>query len=220
MHPLHENRALVDYLRAGIAARRFEVMLHGYHHDEPERPFEFANAPDLARRVADGRKYLEDLLGATIRVFVPPRNTIGRVGLRAISLAGLNLGGTAGRPIRMVAIVESHMGLVAAAPSLAQARRPGDSVGARSRRPSGNRGHGHHPGGTSRRNEAIFEHTLARGGVFCAATHYWEHTASSVHAGAPTVGEQLRRLIARATSDPRVVWRSVGDVMSDTAFIA
>ena len=47
-------------------------MLHGYHHDEEDRPFEFIGADDLARRVRDGRKYLEDLLGAAIRVFVPP----------------------------------------------------------------------------------------------------------------------------------------------------
>ena len=96
VHPLHENQALVDYLREGISTGRFEIMLHGYHHDEPNGRPEFESGQHLAQRVADGRKYLEDLLGTTIRVFVPPRNTIGRHGLRAIASAGLHLGGTAG----------------------------------------------------------------------------------------------------------------------------
>ena len=40
-------------------------------------------ADDLHRRVLEGRRYLEDLLGTKIRVFVPPHNAIGRHGLRA-----------------------------------------------------------------------------------------------------------------------------------------
>src|SRR5262249_17511332 len=96
VHPLHENQPLVDYLRTGIAQGRFEIMLHGYHHDEPDGRPEFASGDDLLRRLADGRKYLEDVLDTTVRVFVPPHNTIGRQGLRAIAREGLHLGGTAG----------------------------------------------------------------------------------------------------------------------------
>ena len=98
VHPLHENRPLVDYLRMGIAQGRFEIMLHGYHHDELHDRLEFAGGHDLAQRVADGRQYLEDLLGATIRVFVPPYNSISRQGLRAIARAGLHLAGYEGSP--------------------------------------------------------------------------------------------------------------------------
>lgn len=75
-HPLHKNRELVQWLRKGITASRFEPMLHGYYYDEEDRLFEFIGADDLARRVSVSRKYLEDLLGAAIRVFVPPRNAI------------------------------------------------------------------------------------------------------------------------------------------------
>src|SRR5215467_11375207 len=96
VHPLHENRALVDYLRAAVSKGRFEIMLHGYHHDEPTGQPEFSAGEGLAQKIADGRQYLEDLLGAPIRVFVAPHNTIGPQGLRAIALAGLHLGGTAG----------------------------------------------------------------------------------------------------------------------------
>src|SRR2546426_6541751 len=63
VHPLHENRQLVEYLRAAICKGRFEAMLHGYHHYERDGREEFAHHNDLAQRVTDGRKYLEDLLG-------------------------------------------------------------------------------------------------------------------------------------------------------------
>jgi hypothetical protein len=220
VHPIHDNPGLVDYLRAGVAAGRFEVMLHGYHHDEPDRPFEFADAPDLARRVSDGRKYLEDLLATSVRVFVPPRNTIGRRGLRAIALSGLHLGGTAG-----VRSGWSPLGSQTWALWLRLRRwRKSGGLGVPwvldlgdHREISGN---AITPAGHPGRTEVIFESRLMHGGVFCAATHYWEHSASSLHAGAPTVGEQLQHLVARAKSDPRVVWRSVGDVISDNTFIA
>jgi hypothetical protein len=55
--------------------------------------------------------------------------------------------------------------------------------------------------------------------VFCAATHYWELAVPSVYAGDPTVGKQLHRLIERARSDSRVVWRSVGEVISENSLV-
>ena len=96
IHPLHENAALVAYLREKLAEGRFEAMLHGYHHDDPNDRPEFADGTDLARKAADGRRYLEDLLRTKVRVFVPPHNSIGRHGLRAIAGAGLHLAGAAG----------------------------------------------------------------------------------------------------------------------------
>ena len=57
----------------------------------------------------------------------------------------------------------------------------------------------------------------ARGGGLAALER---PRGSSRHAGAPTVGEQLRRLIDRAVSDPRVVWRSVGEIVSESPVVA
>lgn len=214
VHPLHENRSLVEYLRLGIASGRYEVMLHGYHHDEPDGHYEFCSGTNLARRVADGRKYLEDLLGAHIRVFVPPHNTIGRDGLHAIAQEGLHLGGVAG---------------VRSGWPRASARSWGLWLRLRRWRMTGGAGlpwvldlGDHHeiaghpvtPVSKSRLNEASFAAALSAQGAFCAATHYWELSAPSVHAGEPTVGEQLLRLIDLARSNSRVTWRSVGDVVS------
>src|SRR5215470_1657138 len=220
VHPLHENQPLVDYLRMGVSTGRFEIMLHGYYHDEPDGRLEFASGAHLAQRIADGRTYLEDVLGTTIRVFVPPRNAIGQQGLRALARAGLHLGGTAGvrsgwpllspktwslwlrlrrwrqsggLGIPWILELEDHREL------------PGNAVT---------------PASSVQHNEAVFESTLAMGGVFCAATHYWEQGAPSLHAGDPSVGEHLQRLIARAVSEPRVVWRSVGEVVWESPFVA
>src|SRR6478672_8163627 len=96
VHPLDENKPLVEYLRRGIAEGRYEAMLHGYHHDEEIIHREFVSGSELAQKVREGKQYLEELLHTTIRVFVPPHNAIGRRGLEAISREGLHLGGVAG----------------------------------------------------------------------------------------------------------------------------
>ncbi len=220
VRPLHENRPLVEYLRARIAEKRFEAMLHGYYHHEPDGRPEFAGGNDLARRVADGRKYLEDLLGTNIRVFVPPNNTIGRQGLRAIALAGLHLGGAAG-----VRGGWPPLSLKTWALWLRLRRwRKNGGLGIPWILDLGDHreilGNPVTPLSRVQRNEAVFESALAMGGVFCAATHYWELDAPSVHLGDPTVGEHLHRLIERARSDSRVTWRSVGEVVCESRFVA
>jgi hypothetical protein len=221
IHPLHENIPLVDYLRAAIRAGRFEAMLHGYHHDEPDGVPEFAGAHDphremtLQRKVADGRRYLEDLLDAPVRVFVPPHNAIGRAGLRAVAAEGLHLGGTAG--------IRAGWSLISRQTwrtwrRLRRWRNTGASgipwildLGDHREIP----GVSVTPVSRFDRNATMLESALARDGVFCAATHYWELDARSVHPGDGTVRDHLRRLVDRALGNADVVWRSVGEVVSD-----
>jgi hypothetical protein len=219
VHPLHENQALVDYLRTGISAGRFEIMLHGYYHDEPDGRLEFASGAHLAQRITDGRKYLEDVLGTTIRVFVPPRNAIGRQGLRAIAHTGLHLGGVAGVRKGWSPLSPKTWSLWL---RLRRWRQSGGlgvpwilDLGDHREIP----GNAVTPVSSVQNNEAIFESTLAMGGVFCVATHYWEQAVPSQHAGDPPVGEHLQRLIDRAVSDPRIVWRSVGEVVSESSVV-
>jgi hypothetical protein len=220
IHPLHDNRELVAYLRKGISKGRFEVMLHGYHHDEPDGLPEFTRRDDLLQRVSRGRKYLEDLLGTAVRVFVPPRNTIGAAGLRAIARECLHLGGTAG--------VRSGWPLVASATwrtwlHLRKWRKSGGGgvpwildLGDHREIP----GNAVTPAAKFEDNQARFQTALAIGGVFCVATHYWEMNALSVHDNTLRVGEHLHHLVQLAVSNPRVVWRSVGDVVSESDFVA
>jgi peptidoglycan/xylan/chitin deacetylase (PgdA/CDA1 family) len=219
VHPLHENQPLVHYLRDGISSGRFEIMLHGYHHDESDGLAEFTNRSDLAERVSRGRKYLEDLLGTHIRVFVPPGNIIGAAGLKAIAREGLHLGGTAG--------VRSGWSPIARATwrTWLRLRRWQKSGGmgvpwildlGDHREIQGN---AVTPAASFQDNRNKFQTTLSMGGVFCVATHYWEMNARSVHEGAPSVGEHLRHLVKLATVNPEIKWRSVGDVVSNSDFV-
>ena len=70
------------------------------------------------------------------------------------------------------------------------------------------------PLATLKNSQMTFDRASDVGGVFCAATHYWELEVPSQHAGDPTVGEHLRQLIDRALSRPGMVWESVGDTVS------
>jgi hypothetical protein len=217
VHPLEENIELVDYLREAIARGRYEAMLHGYHHDERDGAPEFSRPRDLARRARHGRQYLEDLLGTTITAFVPPHNRICRAGLHAMEKAGLHLGGVAG--------VRSGWPIVSARTWRTWLRlrrwRQRGGVGVPFRLDMD--GHNEVPGtpitplSRSETSEAAFDAALAGGGVFCAATHYWELGAPSRHSGEPTVGQQLRRLIDRAAGDSRIVWRTLGAIATGPA---
>ncbi len=214
VYPLHKNRPLVEYLRYGISQGRFEAMLHGFHHDEAHGKPEFSHGSDLSSRVADGKKYLEDILGAAVRVFVPPHNTIGPQGLQAIARAGLHLGGLAGvrggwplaSPktwllwLRLYYLRKSG---VLGVPWILDLKDHFEIAG-----------NAVTPRSSLQRNESLFEEALIRQGVFCAATHYWELDTPSLESDTLTVGGQLRKLIARAQSDSRVVWRSVGEIVS------
>ncbi len=92
--PLEQNTALVPQLREWIAKRRITIALHGYTHQDYPDGFEFQAAPDPERRVADGRAYLEGVLGTAIKIFVPPHNALSKRGLAAVSAARLNLLGS------------------------------------------------------------------------------------------------------------------------------
>jgi predicted deacetylase len=217
VHPLHENGPLVDYLRAGVAAGRFEIMLHGYYHDEPERAFEFVDGRNLVERVSDGRKYLQDLLETRIRMFVAPRNALGKTGLRALASEGLHLAGVTGVRAGWPLLSSRTWSL------WRQLRRwrANGGVGVpwvldvRTHREV--KGIPVTPAARFDLNQTIFEQAATVDGVFCLATHYWEVQAQSRHAGMPGVREQLQYFFDRARSDPRVTWRSVGDVVSDDA---
>jgi len=222
VHALEENQPLVEYLRAGTAAGRFEVMLHGFFHDEPHGRPEFAAGDDLLRRVAEGRRYLETLLDTRVRVFVPPHNAIGPQGLRAIAREGLHLGGTAGvrhgwPPLSWrtwKTWLRLHRWRSRGGSGVPWVLDLGDHREIA--------GVAVTPSSTCEHHRDVFESALRVDGVFCAATHYWElETASQL--AQPPVGEQVRRLVDRALSNPNVRWRSVGEVVShadDTALLA
>jgi peptidoglycan/xylan/chitin deacetylase (PgdA/CDA1 family) len=220
VHPLHENRELVDYLRERVSAGRYEIMLHGYHHDDPDGVAEFAGSKEVGERIREGRQYLENLLGTAIRVFVPPWNTIGAAGLRALTREGLHLGGAAG--LRggwsRFSLATWRTWL-----HLRKWHRSG-GVGVPWVLDLGDHreiaGNAVTPAASFDENRVRFETAHGMGGIFCLATHYWEMHAESLHKGAPRVEEHLQHFVQLAVSDPRVIWRSVGDIVAQSDFVA
>jgi hypothetical protein len=213
IHPLEENKPLVEYLRKGIADGRYEPMLHGYHHDDPDGHFEFVDGTDLRRKVREGKKYLETLLGSKIRVFVPPHNAIGKTGLDAVDREGLHLGGVAGMRGGWSCFNASSL---KAWWRIRRWRTSGhDGIPwvvelGKHRELAGNPVT---PLSNVEQSLKRFDEACEVSGVFCAATHYWELAVASRHSEKTTVGDHLRALVNRAKSDPRVVWLSVGDVL-------
>lgn len=215
VHPLEDNPALVSYLRKAISAGKYEAMLHGYHHDEAENRREFLEGVELERKVRDGKAYLENLLDTTIRVFVPPHNAIGKEGLKAITNAGLHLGGVAGMRHGWPLLSPSSLAIW----WMLRRRRKNGLDGVPYVLDVTNHrelpGTAITPGAVLRTSLNRFDEAAGLGGIFCAATHYWEFQTPTSDPDANTVGDHLRKLVHRAVTDPTVQWSSVGAVLTD-----
>lgn len=195
--PLEENPALVSRLKELVASRRASVMQHGLTHEDFPDGHEFQAAPDLERRLADGRSYLEKLFATRVTVFVPPHNALSKRGLRAVAREGLNLLGS----------------FLSFRPSMRpwDARTPANWWRVRRYRAATGRRkadrliyphvlrYGRHaefgchsliPGTTAEGLIAAFDEARGAGGHFCVATHHWE-----VDAGLKDV---LRRVLDHA----------------------
>jgi hypothetical protein len=191
-YPLDQNPELVSWLRARMARRHVTVALHGYTHEDFAAGFEFQAAPDLERRVAEGRVYLEHTLGSAIRVFVPPHNALSKRGLEAVSAAGLDILGSflsfrpANRPWELRTL--PNWWRIQRFRRETQRSRSAPLIYPRAlryRRHAEFGCHGLIPGTTFDQLVAGVEEARRFGGDFCLATHYWE------------VDEALKRVLLR-----------------------
>jgi hypothetical protein len=92
--PLEKNQRLVDLLIRNVKEKRVEIMLHGYTHEEREERAEFEGTKGLCGKVFRGKRYLESILEAKVKVFVPPHNRISPYGMRVVAKNRLNIVGT------------------------------------------------------------------------------------------------------------------------------
>lgn len=92
--PFEGNGPLIKFIREHHGKGRFGIILHGYTHEDFPDGFEFQAAPDLKRRVREGRQYLEALLGVRITVFIPPHNALSKRGFDAVSAEGMDILGS------------------------------------------------------------------------------------------------------------------------------
>ena len=102
-YPIGRNKELVDWLKEKIKNDNIEIMLHGYNHQYKKLYGNFfgeyfwKKEKELINKTKLGKKYLEDLLETRIKIFVPPSNTIGRSGVKAIRNSDLYLNGILGK---------------------------------------------------------------------------------------------------------------------------
>jgi hypothetical protein len=178
---LDRNAELTSALRDWMAARRVSVALHGYTHQDFANGFEFQAAPDPERRVAEGRSFLQRVLGAPISIFVPPHNALSKRGLAAVSAAGLNLLGSflsfrpSMRPWEWRTL--SNFWRVRRFRAATGRRRHDQCVYPYVLRYRNHAEFGCHsliPGTTVEQLIRGFDEARALGGDFCVATHYWE----------------------------------------------
>lgn len=88
---LGTNNELVSFLRESVAKGLMDISIHGYHHAVYGGIPEYVAAANLIAKTQEAKGYLSQLLGKEVRTFVPPHNSIGKEGLRAVIQAGLNL---------------------------------------------------------------------------------------------------------------------------------
>ncbi|MFI5178557.1 MAG: DUF2334 domain-containing protein [Vicinamibacterales bacterium] len=191
-HPLEQNTELVRWLRRRTGEGRVSIALHGYTHEDFPDGFEFQSAPDLDRRVVEGRAYLERVLGTRIQVFVPPHNALSKRGLRAVSRAGLNVLGSflsfrpANRPWEWSTL--PNWWRIRAFRRTTRRTRAEPLVyphPLQYRRHAEFGCHGLVPSTTLEHLIAGVDEARRFGGDFCLATHYWE------------VDERLRSILLR-----------------------
>lgn len=199
---IEENGALLAYVGAGVAQRRYDVMLHGYNHrykvtkDVPYDPAywipEFVYLADPAEKMMAGKTLLERLFSMKVSCFVPPSNAISPAGLEALGKAGLNLCCVAGRRTLLKA---NRLNLVAVA---VNQLKPSFPYGVR--RYVGHRELLCHALTPMCDWEALCRHleaSHAKKSVFAVATHYWELKRNHVTQGV-ALREMLIELIDRA----------------------
>lgn len=202
-YPLDGNGELVSRLKELTTAGRVTIAQHGFTHEDFPDGHEFQAAPDLELRLAHGQAYLEKLIGAKIRVFVPPHNALSKRGLAAVSSAGLNLLGSflsfrpSMRPWEPHTLanwwrVRSYR----SSTDRAKTDRMIYPHVLRYRRHAEFGCHSLIPGTTLEELVSAFEEARRAGGHFCLATHYWEVDA--------TLKNVLQRFLDHAARTPGV----------------
>lgn len=78
VHPIGENRLLVDELKKQISKGKIEIALHGVFHRYNERGGEMHSDEMAFEAIRDGKEYLEKVFVTPINIFIPPSNTIDK----------------------------------------------------------------------------------------------------------------------------------------------
>lgn len=98
-YDIADNTEIVNYLKRGVEANKYDILLHGYSHEykrlgdswKPEMIWK--DHQRLQEELSEGKKHLESLFGQTISVFVAPNNAIDQKAISVIENLGMNYSG-------------------------------------------------------------------------------------------------------------------------------
>lgn len=212
--PIGDNADLVKFLREQIAAKRVHIVLHGYSHKSEPGGHEFVAGEDLERKVAVGKRYLEQLFNVPIRVFVPPHTALSRRGWAAVVNNGLSICGRVG--LRSRKVDAAGVGYLLLRRWWRTFRKCEYPFPFRYRSHSEMECHELTPKTSLdalRRSLALCQKW---NGYFCLATHYWEfplHQTGDNSASEQTVGDVFFALWDEVAHLPDVHFVSLGDML-------
>lgn len=208
---LDANKELVSFLREAVTNGLIDVAIHGYHHAVYDGKPEYVAGPDLIEKTAHARRYLIDLIGKDIVTFVPPHNSIGKLGLRGVINAGLNL-----------VNIPSLWSWKVRRPSLhAYTAMPRVYSHTKLRKRSfpyvldfqDHKEVSYHTAGPGSRLKELFaelDYCHDQGGVFVLATHY--HAFNLQTASGGTVGQLVYDLLNRAKTKSGTSFVRISDI--------
>lgn len=208
---LDTNAELVSFLQESVSRGQVDIAIHGYHHDVYDGLPEYIAGGDLKAKTQRAKDYLSKLFGKEIKTFVPPHNSIGKEGLRAVIQASLNLVNIPSLwswKVRDPSF-ESYLKM----PELYWHRKiRGRSYPFVLQWADHKEVAYHTVGPGSIRNQMIdeFDYCHATNGVYVLATHY--HAFDFEVASGGTVRELVYELVDRASGRPGVSFVGINDI--------
>ena len=90
-HSIDQNRDLLRYLKNRLCEGKIAIAQHGFSHemidDVPE--FGISDRDELARRLSEGIRILNNALQTEVKAFVPPWEKLSKPALKVIRKAGM-----------------------------------------------------------------------------------------------------------------------------------
>lgn len=91
VHPIGENRCLVNELSSLAAKGMVEIAQHGVYHRYTEFGAEMLGDRMSFTALRDGKEYLERVFGVKVKTLIPPGNVIDLTVIDYMNLLGLHL---------------------------------------------------------------------------------------------------------------------------------
>lgn len=78
IHPIGENKELVEYLKPMVLSKKVEIAQHGVNHRYHQRGAEMLSDQQNFYTIRAGKEYLEKVFNTNVVTFIPPSNCVDR----------------------------------------------------------------------------------------------------------------------------------------------